>query len=292
MIDVSVIIPSRNEQFLVPTIKGLVSSSKANTEIIVVLEGYWPDEIVDDKKVHYIHFSKPRGMRTAINAGAAISRGKFLMKLDAHCKIAEGFDTILMEDCDQDWIVVPRRYSLDAENWKRNPKGPTDYHFLQCPLNSQDGALHGKIWNKRRDKRRDILIEDEMCSTGSCWFMSKRHFDWLGGLHLEGYGDFIQEFQELGMKTWLGGGQVKINKKTWYAHLHKGRKYGRGYKVSKSSWHQGCYYSADLWLNNKWNDRIHDMGWLIEKFEPVPTWPDNWRELWDGSNWTREIGNV
>lgn len=229
-------------------------------------------------------------MRPAINSAASIAKGEWFMKLDAHCLVAEGFDEALKADCDQDWVVVPRRYSLDAENWCCEEKGPTDYHYLGCPLAENDGALHGKRWHKRRDAKRDVLIDDEMSSQGSCWFMSRRHFwDFLGGLRLEGYGDFIQEFQEIGMKTWLGGGQVKVNKKTFYAHLHKGKRYGRGYKVSRSSWHEGKRYSADLWLNNKWEDRVHDFVWLLEKFWPVPTWPEDFHSLWDGTEWTRPI---
>ena len=108
--------------------------------------------------------------------------------------------------------------------------------------------------------------------------MSRKHWDWLGGLHLEGYGDFIQEFQEVGCKTWLGGGEVKVNKKTWYAHLHKGNRYGRGYQIVRSSWHRGLHYSTDTWINNRWPFRIHDFEWLIDKFWPVPTWGEDWRD--------------
>lgn len=287
---VSIIIPSRNEQFLAKTVDDIFNNATGSIEVLTVLDGYWPAPILQDRpNLVIIHRGQAQGMRPAINSAASIAKGEYLMKCDAHCMFAEGFDEVLQADCDDDWVVVPRRYSLDAENWERKKKGPTDYHYLQCPLKSNDGALHGRPWNKRRDKRRDILIDDEMSSQGSCWFMSRRHWDWLGGLHLEGYGDFIQEFQEIGMKTWLGGGQVKINKNTWYAHLHKGNTYGRGYKVSRSSWHRGCHYSADLWLNNRWEERVHDFKWLIEKFWPVPTWPEDYHSLWSGTEWTHPI---
>lgn len=291
MSKVSVLIPSRNEQFLAPTVNDLFAKAAGDIEVIVVLDGYWPDHILPDRpNLILIHRGQAQGMRPAINSAASIAKGGYLMKCDAHCMFDEGFDEVLQADCDGDWVVVPRRYSLDPENWCRKKKGPIDYHYLQCPLDSGDGALHGRPWNKRRDQRQDILIDDEMSSQGSCWFMSRRYFwDFLGGLKLEGYGDFIQEFQEIGMKTWLGGGQVKVNKRTWYAHLHKGKKYGRGYKVSRSSWHEGKRYSADFWLNNRWADRVHDFVWLLEKFWPVPTWPEDYESLWDGTEWTRPI---
>lgn len=288
---VSIIIPSRNEQFLPQTVNDIFAKAAGDIEVLTVLDGYWPDPILKDRpNLIIIHRGAAQGMRPAINSAAAIAKGDYLMKSDAHCMFDAGFDEKLVADCDDNWVVVPRRYALDAENWTTRPdRSPIDYHYLKSPLESDDGALHGRAWNRRRDKRQDMLIDDEMSSQGSCWFMSRRHWDWLGGLHLEGYGDFIQEFQEIGMKTWLGGGQVKINKGTWYAHLYKGRKYGRGYKVSRSSWHRGCYYSADLWLNNHWEERIHDFKWLIEKFWPVPTWPEDYESLWSGTEWVHPI---
>ena len=69
----SIAIPSRNEQFLTPTIKDLLAKARGDIEIIVALEGYWPDEMVDDPRVHYIHSERPRGMRGAINACAAVA---------------------------------------------------------------------------------------------------------------------------------------------------------------------------------------------------------------------------
>jgi hypothetical protein len=107
--------------------------------------------------------------------------------------------------------------------------------------------------------------------------MTKHHFDnFLHGLSEVGYGSFAQEFQEIGNKTWLGGGAVKINKRTWYAHLHKGRRYGRMYPQSRPELITHINWSADYWMGNQWKGRIHDFDWLISKFWPVPTWPENW----------------
>jgi len=280
MAKVSVVIPARNEQFLPQTVADLFAKATGDVEVIVVLDGYWPDPpLKDHPNLILIHRSCAQGMRPAINAAASIAKGDYLMKCDAHCMFAEGFDEILQADCDDDWIVVPRRYSLDPENWIRKKKSPIDYHYLSYPfLEGNDGALHGRWWRERGKERADISIDDEMTSQGSCWFMSRQHWDRLGVLQVEGYGDFIQEFQEIGCKTWLGGGAVKVNKNTWYAHLHKGKTYGRGYFISKRSWHEGLAYSTDLWLNNRWEGRIHDFEWLIDKFWPVPTWPDDWRQ--------------
>ena len=71
-------------------------------------------------------------MRNAINSAAAIAKGKYLLKTDAHCMFGEGFDEILKAECDDDWVVIPRRKRLDAENWAIQDVGKpdVDYEYL------------------------------------------------------------------------------------------------------------------------------------------------------------------
>lgn len=96
-----------------------------------------------------------------------------------------------------------------------------------------------------------------------------------------GYGGFTQEPTEIGMKTWLGGGNIVVNKKTWYAHLHKGKKHGRMYPQDRKEVIAGHEYSARYWMNNKWEGRVHDFAWFVEKFSPMPTWDTDWQEKWE-----------
>lgn len=292
----SVIIPARNEIFLNKTIQDLLEKSRGEIEVIAVLDGYWPQEnirefwstpaIIEDPRVIYLHKGKAMGMRQAINSAASIAKGKYLMKVDAHCMFAEGYDEVLTKDCDENWVVIPSRYSLDPEHWaiEDNGKPRRDYHYL-CypdPNKEHDHGMHGVEWWSRGKERLDPKydIDETMSFQGSCWLMHKRWFtDFLKGMNEEGYGSFSQEPQETGNKTWLGGGKVMTNKKTWYAHLHKGSRYGRMYSISQSGIIEGHLYSAKFWMNNEWKDRIHDIDWLIERFWPVPTWPED-RSLW------------
>lgn len=286
MSKVSIIIPARNEIFLSKTIDDLFTKASGEIEVIVNLdgEGYLSQPpIVERKNLILIKHPDPIGMRPGINECAKISTGEFIMKIDGHCMVAEGYDEILKADCEDNWVVVPRRYSLEPETWTflKNGKSPVDYHYLSYPWDSASVVfgLHGHVWNQRARTRLDILIDDEMSSQGSCWFMTKKHFDRYDGLPCEGYGTFIQEFQQIGMRTWLGGGRVIVNKNTWYAHLHKGKIYGRGYHLQKKEGIDGALYSADFWMNNKWKDRKYDIEWLIDKFWPVPEWPENWKTM-------------
>jgi hypothetical protein len=282
MAKVSVLIPARNERFLGKTVADVLAKATGDIEVIAVLDGYWPDPpLPNDPRLIQCHLGIDHGMRDGIAAAAAIARGQYLLKLDAHCMVAPGFDETLQQDIEDNWIVVPRRYSLKPEEWEVDHQRPTvDYHYLCFPYReNHDVGLHGETWPERFRTRKDIEIDDEMSSQGSCWFMSRRHWDWMGGMPWEGYGRFVQEFQQIGMKTWLGGGRCVVNKKCWYAHLHKGKTYGRGYYISKPEMIMGTAWSAWYWCYDQWPGRVHDLAWLIEKFWPVPTWPENWPEI-------------
>lgn len=275
---ISVIIPSRNEIFLNKTVNDLLEKSESDIEIWVVLEGYWPDDIVTDPRVNYLHFPTPQGLRSAVNAGVEVSRGEYILKIDAHCMVDQGYDRKLLEDIEDNWIVVPRRKRLDAEAWEIQDVGKpdVDYEFISHPSHS---GIKGQIWTQRILDRSEHFIDENMTFQGSCYFMSRKHWQDIGGMDPHGYGEFVREAQELSLKTWLGGGKVMTNKNTWYAHLHKGKKYGRGYFLSKTEMEQGNQYCDDYWMNNRWEGRCHDLSWLIERFWPVPNWPEE-REKW------------
>ena len=291
MSKVSIVIPSRNEQFLVKTVEDILENSTGDIEVIAVLDGYSePVDLPKDERVKKIIHKISKGMRKAINAGAKVANGKYLMKTDGHCLFAKGFDEILQADCEENWVVIPRRYSLDAENWKVHKGRPVrDYHYLCYPsaFKDHDMGMHGVEWPERTADRNDPKydIDENMSFQGSCWFMHKSWFD----KHIERldenpiYAGWAQEPTEIGLKTWLGGGKVMVNKKTYYAHLHKGNAYGRGYNMDRSGVIAGHNYAADYWMNNSWPKQIRKIDWLVEKFWPVPTWPA------DKSKWISPI---
>lgn len=290
---VSVIVPTRGEQFNIEgkfydcvgdTILDIAKHAEGDVELIAVLDGYWPNPALPDlPNLVTLHKGTNEGMRPAINDGARVATGEFLLKMDGHCSIDQGWDTTLKTNYhENNWVMVPRRDRLDPDTWgvQYTGKPPVDYHYLSYPFERPGDSscgMHGTIWNQRIKERKnkpEFDIDDEMSSQGSCWFMSKEHWDKrLIELDVSKYGNFIQEFQEIGLKTWLGGGAVKINKKLTYLHLHKGPKFGRGYFISKEAMRRGSEFAIDYWMNDRWEGRVHNLKWLIEKFSPVPTWP-------------------
>lgn len=283
MSKVSFIIPSRNERFMPQTVEDIFKKATGDFEVIVVLDGYWPEEMPKERtNLIFLHRGKSRGMRAALNDAAAIAKGEYLLKMDAHVMIDEGFDEKMQADYYEDnWVLIARRYSLDPLLWTTRDKSPIDYHYLDCPLTNPDYfQFHGVVWKEMDRAWPQLKLDEEMSFQGSLWFMSKEHFHKrLEGLSEEGYGSFSQEPQEIGMKTWLGGGKVMVTKNTWYAHLHKGKQFGRMYSIGKKEVIEGHIYSANYWMRNRWEKRIHDMEWLVDRFWPVPTWPNDWQSL-------------
>src|SRR3990167_310606 len=284
---ISIVIPSRNEKYLNRTIQEILEKAEGEIEIIVNLDGYWPDPIIGDDRVVYIHKGKSEGMRPGINSAVAIAKGEYIMKIDAHCMLDQGFDVKLAADCEPNWVVVPRRKRLDAENWQIQDVGKpdVDFEYLSFPDNPKDfggPGLNGRIWTERALARKDVLIDDNISFQGSCWFMSRDFFYKLELMDHISYGPFWNEAQEIGLKALSIGGRVVTNKKTWYAHLHKGKKEGRGYSMSGEWLTTGATHTKKWMIDQAWDKQTIPFEKIIEKFMPMPGWPENWWQLIKG----------
>jgi glycosyltransferase involved in cell wall biosynthesis len=281
----SVVIPSCKDHLLQKTINSLSENSGPDTEILPILDGY-DEDIPNTPKVRVIRLKENKGMRGAINAGLAEAKGDFIMKSDSHCAYAPGFDEELIGACKDNYLMIPRRHSLNEETWARSDTRPAyDHHVLSFPYVGHYGNDMAVITDRQRSRERlDIPIDDTMIFQGSCYLANRKYFmEHVGFLddRPETYGSFACEPAEVGLKYWLGGGEVKVNKNTWYAHLHKATRhyqaglYGINYKRGKGAV-SGHTYATRHWLLNEEPNMIHDFKWLLDKFWPVPTWPEDW----------------
>lgn len=262
----SVLIAARNEKYLQKTLDDILANAEGDIEIIVVLDGYWPEQpIPDNKKIILIHHTESIGQRQSINEAAKIAKGEFIMKLDAHCAVDKGFDVKLVADCEPDWTVVPRMYNLDIETWKPKLHKRTDYMYIG---HNEGRLLRAEYFNKGQPDN-DKMIDDIMCCMGPGWFMTKKRFWELGGMD-EIHGGWGQMGVEVSLKAWLSGGALKVNKKTWFAHWFRGH-IGFPYHITGQEVESARNYSRDLWLNDKWPLAKRKFNWVIKKFNP-PGW--------------------
>lgn len=312
---VSVIIPSRNERYLQHTIDSLLANAGGDVEVIVVLDGGpWPDPpLKDDKRLVVIRHNESTGMRPSINEAAQVASGQYLLKCDAHCIFGEGYDEILKADCDEDWLAVPTRHSIDGPTWERDGEKAAirernwNYGILTFPfLPSMYGeGLHCVTfpWDQNKvvnAERKDILIDDLMASQGSCWFQHCATFLSDGPLDHDRF-YFYSENQEVSLfRFWLRGRRCVINKKVFYAHFHKGRDHrgadgrqGRGFYLSLQRKRECERQVTEICLSNSWPGQTRTFESVVEQFWPLISqmkdpryaWPEDWRDWEKHRTW-------
>jgi len=315
--DLSILIPSRNEEFLARTVKDVLENIEGETEILVALDGVWANPTLPQHpKLTIVYLPESIGQRASLNMLCRISKAKYVMKLDAHCSMGKGFDRILIEDIKDDWTILPRMYNMHVFDWKckkcgnkwyqgRKPKNcrrpikgfdhrqtnrkkfednpdcdSTEFEreMVWRPNNSPqttamrfDRNLKFQYWGGYKKKQEGDLVET-MSILGACWMLTRKKY-WELNICDEKHGSWGQQGTEVACKTWLSGGKLICDKRTWFAHLFRTQGGDFGFPYENDSVEQAREYSQDLWLKGKWKGK-HTLQWLIDKFNP-PDWESN-----------------
>ena len=307
--ELSILIPSRNEMFLSKTIQDILENIEADTEIIVVLDGEWSrPAVVQNDRVNIIYVSKAIGQRAATNLACKLSNANYVMKVDAHCSFDKGFDRKMLEafkETGDNTTLVPIMRNLHAFDWKCHRCGWTLYQGptpKECPTCKNKTKVRKKMrwigkhnpqstsfcfdaephfqyfedWKHRpqyiKDKAEKGLTET-MSLQGSCFMMTREKY-WELNICDEEFGSWGNQGIEVAVKTWLSGGKVICNHKTWYAHLFRtqGGDFSFPYRQSGRQIQNTKKKVRDLFFDNKWKKAIHPLSWLVEKFMPIPGW--------------------
>ena len=191
MVKLSVVMACYKEPYLNKVIEDLLKQSELGDqlEIIPVFDGVHPDPktLIQDPRVRYVFLGKNVGPKGAYNAGIAISRGEFFMRLDAHCTFGKGYDRILTESCEPNMIMTARRYFLDPIKWEvMTDEGYVDYEKLTIQdVGSGVRKFAGTKWNSRTKERKDITVDETMAMQGSMWIAPRKWFDEVCGGELQ-----------------------------------------------------------------------------------------------------------
>jgi hypothetical protein len=236
--------------------------------------------------VKILHFGEAKGMRPAINAAAAIARGEYLLKTDGHTMWAPWLRRRAQSRLSRAELgrrasaVRARPGNVDDRRIVRRRAQVPDR--LPLPVISVSTPRRSSLRSARHTvertedrargrapRRRDVLARIRLVHGARALGADRPDLD------IANYGNFIHEFQEVGLKTWLGGGAVKVNKKTWYAHLFKGTRYGRGYNTRGMGHEAGTAFTTWFWMTDQpFPGKTRTMRSLIEQFSPVQTWGD------------------
>ena len=155
---------------------------------------------------------------------------------------------------------------------KSNPQS-TSYCF-----NAEPHFQYFREYTKRPEYKKDLEekgFTETMSLQGSC-FMSTRKKYWELELCDENFGNWGNQGIETAAKTWLSGGRVLVNHRTWYAHMFRtqGGDFGFPWPASGNDIQKTKNKIKDLFWNNKWHKQKYPLSWLIEKFWPVSGWTE------------------
>src|SRR3972149_545926 len=279
---VSIIVPSCNEiattnegvNVLQRTVQDVYEKATGEFEVIVGFNGPEYQDFPDYPNFRVLRLPENVGIKAMVNILAIMATGKYIYKSDAHCSFGKGFDEVLQADMQDNWIVPPRFYVLDGKTWEWQDERFYDYFYLSCPFTDKRGFRFkaGGHWPQKTAEKLDILIDETPQFHGSGWFVNRDFFlNKIGGFPLIDPMGHAQEPPNLGLKTWFLGGKVMVNKKTWYAHMHQDGSV-KGYRYTKDQER----VSYDVWANHWMKDP--KIEWFIDKFYPMPTWPEDWKE--------------
>jgi glycosyltransferase involved in cell wall biosynthesis len=311
----SIVVPGRNEMFHRHTVEDLLAHTSEETEVIAVADGGWPDPpLVQHPRLQVLHVGEAIGQRAATNAGAQLSRAKYVMKMDAHCSVEDGFDVKLLQDMQPDVTMIPSMHRLHVFDWHCDGCGEREYQGTkpkeckECkgtdftmvmvwtpryeyPATTAwrfDRTLHFQYWRKYKHTERfkeqePTGIVETMSCIGACFLMERERFWELGGMD-EGHGSWGQYGTELACKAWLSGGRMVTSLKTWFAHLFRTGNFGKNgesswpYPINQRDIDKARNYSRELWLKDQWPQAKRPLSWLIEHFKPIPDWHGEGKE--------------
>lgn len=304
MPELSFLIPARNEQFLSRTVEDLLTNMRADSEIIVVLDGAWADPpLPQHERLKVVYVPEAIGQRAATNLAACISRADYVCKVDAHVSIAEGMDRVLIDAAKElgpDVTQIPAQKNLAVYN-RVCPCGRREYHgrmespcvvcgkaewTMEMVWKPREGTTTRAwsfsaepkfdYWGEYKERVKGQKIYDVMTSLGACFFMARERFWQLGGLD-EQHGSWGSFGIEIACKSWLSGGRHVCNSNTWFAHLFRVGGLSFPYPIHESDQARARQYSRDLWFNDRWDGQVRPLRWLIEKFWPVKGWTEEQR---------------
>jgi len=301
--DLSVIVPARNEEFLQNTIDDLSLNAEGNTEIIVVLDGYLPNPpLKPNPKLTVIYNPEAKGQRAGTNQAAKIAKGKYLMKVDAHCAFDKGFDVKMMADMQPDWTLIPQMKNLHAFDWicpdghrrYQGPSGPCQYKFdgkewvySESKLNTPSDKVCGKP-----TKKDVVWIAKHNPTSETYRFDKTMHFQYWKDLSKRQTGDLIEtlslqgscfmctkeKYFELDLcsedfNSW-GQQGVEIACKTWLS--------GGRLMVTKKTWYSHMFRTQGGDFGFPYHNpesKIQENRELSRKLFQYDTWPKATRKF-------------
>lgn len=265
-ISLSVVIPARDESdfFLTNTVKYILmhTPSELLREIIVLddassvpISSFFPD--AEFPKVHILRFEERLGLIAAKIKGAQVASGTFLLFLDAHCRVTEGYAQLLLARAaraEYRDIIVPLVVDMDGDRFELTKQGGSKMMF--------DWSFE---FNWIPDDHESAASDDSVpISAGGIFLTSRKGF-------LEGsYDKHMQEWGgeniEQSLRTWICGGKIYVERDVHIGHVFV-RNVSRS--INPETVERNLARAAFVWLDDSIKYFLSRSTWAREKLNDL-----------------------
>jgi len=256
---VTVIIPvgkTETERNFLRTISSVTEAAHEDIEVLFMVDGWELPEhsrkvLSQYNNVNIYSSPTPVGQRVLGNIGAEMAKGKYIFRIDAHCKMSDAWDVKLKQACSEKSVLVCVIESLIEETWESKKN---KYTFVYL---TQDGR--DKWWGNYHGKDDAIEVQPTMALTGCGWFLRKDYY--LKDIRAdESLGAWGGIGPEVALKTKHSGGTLL---------LHKGVSCGHVFNTNKTGYSISMQSDARKKLAKTYSQALI---MLALEFKPVPTW--------------------
>lgn len=299
--DLSMLIPARNEMFLKNTIEDVLKNREADTEVIVLLDGQWADPpIPQHERVKMMYVPEAVGQRAGTNLACKLSQAKYVMKIDAHCLFDKGFDRKMLEAFERvgdNVTMVPIMRNLWAFDWKCLKCGKKWYQG-PTPAKCQETNFKktGKPCASTKFAKKMMWIGKERPQSTSYCFDTEPHFQYFSDY--KNRPEYKKMLKETGLTESMslqGSCFMCTRQKYWELELSDeklGNWGNQGIEVAVKTWLSGgqvlTYHGT--WYAHMFRTQGGDFGfpWPVSGNDVQRT-KEKVKNLFWGNNWPKQV---
>lgn len=169
------------------------------------------------------------------------------------------------------WRSVAKKGDTAYMNWK-GTRSPANWSYC---FSSEPHFQYFEQYKHRpgvRELVNMVGFTETMSLQGSCFMATRDKYIELN-LCDEQLGSWGNQGIEVACKTWLSGGRVLVNHRTWYAHLFRtqGGDFSFPYEQHESQIQKTKKKTWNLFMGN-WDKQVRPVSWLVERFWPTHGW--------------------
>ncbi len=250
--------------------KPLTEAQKADTDTVSVMipvgavDEQWLEQTVKSVKQNAVgpleilveHDNAQEGHRVLTNRMAAAARGKYLLRLDCHSSMSEGWDARMKESCGPTTLLKPMLDALDTETWTGKGR---DMGMILLTKTMQN--TYPLISQSLEDRE----IEMETMSILGCAYMIQKDYYWQHDGCEEALGIWGAGGLEWVLKVWLTGGRVML--RTDVVSCHYFRDGGKTpFQLDIARLNKTFVELGTRWRSGLGKGQTRPLSWLGERF--------------------------